>query len=145
MHTLPILVVEDDKDLLEAICATMKLAGYQTLAASNGNDAMAALQESQAGMVVSDVQMRPMDGFTLLKKIKAFNPELPVLLMTAYGDVEKAVAAMQTGACDYLLKPFDPDSLLAHIKRYVLSELEQEDKIVAKDPRTRALLSLANR
>lgn len=52
--------------------------------------------------------------------------------MTAYGDVEKAVAAMQTGACDYLLKPFDPDSLLAHIKRYVLSELEQEDKIVAK-------------
>ncbi|MDP1785769.1 response regulator, partial [Nitrosomonas sp.] len=68
MHTLPILVVEDDKDLLEAICATMKLAGYQTLAASNGNDAMAALQESQAGMVVSDVQMRPMDGFTLLKK-----------------------------------------------------------------------------
>ena len=145
MNILPILVVEDDKDLLEAICATMKLAGYQTLAASNGNDAMAALQESQAGMVVSDVQMRPMDGFTLLKKIKAFNPELPVLLMTAYGDVEKAVAAMQTGACDYLLKPFDPDSLLAHIKRYVLSELEQEDKIVAKDPRTRALLSLAKR
>ena len=48
MNTLPILVVEDDKDLLEAICATMKLAGYQTLAASNGNDAMAALQESQA-------------------------------------------------------------------------------------------------
>ena len=145
MHTLPILVVEDDKDLLEAICTTMKLAGYQTLAASNGNDAMTVLQESQVGMVVSDVQMRPMDGFTLLKKIKAFNPDLPVLLMTAYGDVEKAVAAMQTGACDYLLKPFDPDSLLAHIKRYVLSELEQDDKIVAKDPRTRALLSLAKR
>lgn len=145
MNTLPILVVEDDKDLLEAICATMKLAGYQTRAASNGNDAMTALHESQVGMVVSDVQMRPMDGFTLLKKIKSFNPELPVLLMTAYGDVEKAVAAMQTGACDYLLKPFDPDSLLAHIKRYVLSELEHEDKIVAKDPRTRALLSLAKR
>ncbi|MEQ1815917.1 MAG: sigma-54 dependent transcriptional regulator [Nitrosomonas sp.] len=145
MNILPILVVEDDKDLLEAICATMKLAGYQTLAASNGNDAMTVLQESQVGMVVSDVQMRPMDGFTLLKKIKAFNPDLPVLLMTAYGDVEKAVAAMQTGACDYLLKPFDPDSLLAHIKRHVLSELEQDDKIVAKDPRTRALLSLAKR
>jgi len=145
MNTLPILVVEDDQDLLEAICATMKLAGYQTQAASNGNDAMAALQESQVGMVVSDVQMKPIDGFTLLKKIKAFNPDLPVLLMTAYGDVEKAVAAMQTGACDYLLKPFDPDSLLAHVKHYALSELEQGDKIVAKDPRTRALLSLAKR
>ncbi len=145
MNTLPILVVEDDQDLLEAICATMKLAGYKTLATSNGNDAMAALQESQVGMVVSDVQMKPIDGFTLLKKIKAFNPELPVLLMTAYGDVEKAVTAMQTGACDYLLKPFDPDSLLAHVKRYALSELEQGDKIVAKDPRMRALLSLAKR
>jgi len=145
MNTLPILVVEDDQDLLEAICATMKLAGYQTLAASNGNDAMAALQESQIGMVVSDVQMKPIDGFTLLKKIKVFNPDLPVLLMTAYGDVKKAVAAMQTGACDYLLKPFDPDSLLAHVKHYALSELEQDDKIVAKDPRTRALLSLAKR
>ncbi len=145
MNILPILVVEDDQDLREAICATMKLAGYQTLAASNGNDAMAALQVSQVGMVVSDVQMKPIDGFSLLKKIKVFNPELPVLLMTAYGDVGKAVAAMQTGACDYLLKPFDPDSLLAHIKRHALSEPEQDDKIVAKDPRTRALLSLAIR
>ncbi|MBS0299013.1 MAG: sigma-54-dependent Fis family transcriptional regulator [Proteobacteria bacterium] len=145
MKTLPILVVEDDEDLLEAICATMKLAGYKTLAAANGNDAMAVLQQSSVGMVVSDVQMKPVDGFTLLKSIKAFDPELPVLLMTAYGDVEKAVAAMQTGACDYLLKPFDPDNLLAHVKRHVLSHPEQDDKVVAKDPRTRALLSLAKR
>lgn len=145
LKTLPILVVEDDQDLLEAICTTMKLAGYPALPASNGNTAMAILQESQVGMVVSDVQMQPVDGFTLLKKIKAFNPELPVLLMTAYGDVEKAVAAMQTGACDYLLKPFDPDNLLAHIKRHALSEPEQDGNAVAKDPRTRALLSLARR
>lgn len=145
MKTLPILVVEDDRDLLEAICATMKLAGYQTLAASNGNDAMAFLQEHPVGMVVSDVQMRPVDGLALLNKIKAFNPELPVLLMTAYGEVDKAVTAMRTGACDYLLKPFDPGSLLEHVKRYSLSESEQEDQIIAKDPRTRALLSLAKR
>lgn len=145
MKALPILVVEDDQDLLEAICTTMKLAGYPALPASNGNTAMAILQESQVGMVVSDVQMKPVDGFALLKKIKAFNPELPVLLMTAYGDVEKAVAAMQTGACDYLLKPFDPDNLLAHIKRHALSEPEQDDNVVAKDPLTRALLSLAKR
>lgn len=145
MKALPILVVEDDQDLLEAICTTMKLADYPALPASNGNTAMAILQESQVGMVVSDVQMKPVDGFALLKKIKAFNPELPVLLMTAYGDVEKAVAAMQTGACDYLLKPFDPDNLLAHIKRHALSEPEQDDNVVAKDPRTRALLSLAKR
>ncbi|PTQ87441.1 sigma-54-dependent transcriptional regulator [Nitrosomonas ureae] len=145
MKTLPILVVEDDQDLLEAICTSLKLSGYETSAACNGNDAMQALQERQIGMVVSDVQMKPIDGFTLLTKIKAFDPELPVLLMTAYADIEKAVAAMRIGACDYLLKPFDPDSLLAQIKRHALSESEQDDKVVAKDPRTRSLLSLAKR
>jgi len=145
MNTLPILIVEDDKDLLEAICATIQLAGYQTLAASNGNDAMSFLQESQVGMVVSDVQMKPIDGLTLLKQIKAFNPELPVLLMTAYREVDKAVTAMRSGACDYLLKPFDPDSLLAYIKQYALSESEQDGEIIAQDTRTRALLSLAKR
>lgn len=145
MKSLPILVVEDDEDLREAVCATMKLAGYEALAAANGHDAMTLLQQTRVGMVVSDVQMKPVDGFTLLKKIKAFDAELPVLLMTAYGDVEKAVAAMQTGACDYLLKPFDPDNLLAHVQRHALSQPEQDDKVVAKDPRTRALLSLAKR
>lgn len=145
MKALPILVVEDDQDLLEAICATIRLAGYQTLSASNGNDAMAVLQGCQVGIVVSDVQMKPIDGLTLLKKIKAFNPELPVLLMTAYREIDKAVTAMRSGACDYLLKPFDPDSLLAHIKQYSLSESEQDSQIIAIDPRTRALLSLAKR
>ncbi|MGZ0019696.1 sigma-54-dependent transcriptional regulator [Nitrosomonas sp. wSCUT-2] len=145
MRTLPILVVEDDQDLQEAICATLKLSGYQTWAASNGVDAMKILKERQIGMVVSDVQMKPIDGFALLQEIKAFEPELPVLLMTAYGDVKRAVAAMQTGACDYLLKPFDPGSLLAHVKRHALPEIEQDDKVVAKDPRTRSLLALARR
>lgn len=145
MKTLPILVVEDDQDLLEAICTSLKLSGFETSAACNGNDAMQVLQEREIGMVVSDVQMKPVDGFTLLTKIKAFDPELPVLLMTAYADIEKAVAAMRIGACDYLLKPFDPDSLLAQIKRHALSESEQHDKVVAKDPRTRSLLSLAKR
>ena len=145
MKTLPILVVEDDQDLLEAVCTTLQLAGYQICAASSGNIAMTLLQEHEIGMVVSDVQMKPMDGFTLLKKIKVFDPEIPVLLMTAYGDVEKAVAAMQTGACDYLLKPFDPDSLLAHIRRYAREDSGGDDKVIAKDPGTRSLLSLVKR
>ncbi len=145
MKTLPVLIVEDDQDLQEAICATMKLAGYQALAASNGDEAMAILQECPVGIVVSDVQMKPIDGLTLLKKIKVFNPELPVLLMTAYREIDKAVTAMRIGACDYLLKPFDPDSLLTHVERYALSEFEQDDQVIARDPRTRALLSLAKR
>ena len=143
--TLPILVVEDDQDLLEAVCATIKLSGYEAVAAANGHDALTVIQTQQIGMVVSDVQTKPMDGLTLLKKIKSLSPELPVLLMTAYREIDKAITAMRTGACDYLLKPFDPDSLLVYIKRYALSEFDQDSSMIANDPKTRALLSLARR
>lgn len=145
MKTLPILVVEDDQDLLEAVCATIELSGYQAIPTANGQDALNAIQTQQIGMVVSDVQMKPMDGLTLLKKIKALNPELPVLLMTAYREIDKAITAMRSGACDYLLKPFDPDSLLVYIKRYAFSEFDQDNAVIANDPQTRALLSLAKR
>jgi len=145
MKTLPILVVEDDQDLLEAVCTTIKLSGYEAVSASNGQDALNVIQTQQIGMVVSDVQMKPMDGLTLLKKIKTLNPELPILLMTAYREIDKAITAMRSGACDYLLKPFDPDSLLVYIKRYALSEFDQDNAVIASDPQTRSLLSLAKR
>lgn len=145
MSTLPVLIVEDDHDLLEAICMTLKLSGYSTCAASDGKKALELLQAQQIGMVISDVQMRPMDGLELLREIKAFFPDLPVLLMTAYGEVDKAVTAMRNGACDYLLKPFDPDSLLVHVKRQILSATNDEVGIIAKDPSSIALLSLAKR
>ncbi len=145
MNKLPVLIVEDDQDLLEAICTTMKLSGYQSLAASDGIEAMTLLQENEVGMVVSDVQMKPVDGLALLQQIKVFNPDLPVLLMTAYGEIDRAVAAMRSGACDYLLKPFEPNSLLAYIEQYAMTCSESENCMVAKDPCMRALLSLARR
>ncbi|MDP1559139.1 MAG: sigma-54 dependent transcriptional regulator [Nitrosomonas sp.] len=145
MKALPILIVEDDHDLLEALCATMRLAGYTTLAASDGDTALKLLQAHQVGMVVSDVQMKPMDGLILLQQIKISYPELPVLLMTAYGEVDKAVTAMRIGACDYLLKPFDPDNLLVHVKQYFTPAPNDDIGMIAKDPKTRALLSLAKR
>jgi len=145
MKLLPVLVVEDDQDLLEAICATLKLAGYQYFSASDGMEAMTLLHENPVGMVVSDIQMKPIDGLSLLQKIKAFNPDLPVLLMTAYGEIDSAITAMRGGACDYVLKPFEPDNLLAHIKRYALTCPENDACMIATDPSMRALLSLAKR
>ncbi|MCB1984711.1 MAG: sigma-54-dependent Fis family transcriptional regulator [Burkholderiales bacterium] len=145
MKKLPVLVVEDDQDLLEAVCTTIKLAGYQSFAAADGIEAMALLQENEFGMVVSDVQMKPIDGITLLQRIKVLNPDMPVLLMTAYGEIDRAITAMRSGACDYLLKPFEPDSLLAYIERYALTYAEDDGHMIAKDPHMRALLSLAKR
>jgi len=145
MKILPILVVEDDQDLLEAVCTTIQLSGYEAIPAANGQDALNVIQMQPIGMVVSDVQMKPMDGLTLLKKIKSLHPDLPVLLMTAYREIDKAITAMRSGACDYLLKPFEPDNLLVYIKRYALPEFDQDNAVIANDPKTRALLSLAKR
>jgi two-component system response regulator FlrC len=145
MTKLPVLIVEDDCDLREALCVTLGLAGYTTLAAAHGDAALALLQHQQVGLVVSDVQMQPMDGFMLLQKIKAANPALPVLLMTAYGEIGQAVEAMRAGACDYLAKPFEPASLTAQVERYLLPLEEDTAGVIARDPRTVELLSLARR
>lgn len=148
MNELSILIVEDDQDLLEAICTTVKLSGYKALGASSGATALNILNSQRIGLVISDVQMQPIDGNILLKKIKETYPDIPVLLMTAYGEINKAIAAMRAGASDYLLKPFSPDYLLTYIKNYLVTVNNQHkkyDEIVAKDPRTSAMFSLAER
>ena len=101
---LPILVVEDDPNLREAVCDTLELAGQAVVSAPGGEAALALLETQAVALVVSDVRMMPMDGIALLKAIRSRFPHLPVVLMTAYADVDRAVEAMRCGACDFLLK-----------------------------------------
>ncbi len=146
MKTLPILIVEDDRDLREALADTLAMAGYETLAAEHGEAALAWLRERKVGLVVSDVQMKPMDGHALLQAIKQDFPQVPVLLMTAYGMIDKAVDAIRKGACNYLTKPFEPDVLLAEVARFMLpSGFDGEGDVIALDPKTEAVLALARR
>ena len=144
--TLPVLLVEDDRDLLEALRATLQLAGYETVGAADGQIALAALAQQPIGLVISDVQMKPMDGLSLLAAVKTRHPAMPVVLMTAFGDVEKAVAAMRAGASDYLLKPFEPDALLSQVRRHLATaDAGQGADVIARDPRSLALFELARR
>ena len=146
IKTLPILIVEDDGDLREALCDTLALSGYQAIGVADGNAALAELARNTVGLVVTDVQMQPMDGHTLLREIKAAHPHLPVLLMTAYGMIDKAVEAMRAGACNYLTKPFEPDRLLAEVARYMLpAPADGEREVIAQDPHSQELFSLAQR
>ena len=144
-HSLPILVVEDDPSLREAIGDTLELAGRAYVAVDGGEAALQALQTQAFSIVVSDVRMMPMDGITLLKEIRARLPHLPVVLMTAYAEVEKAVDAMRAGACDFLLKPFEPSALLSHIGRYELVASETGDSVVMNDPASCDLFAIARR
>lgn len=142
---LPILVVEDDPNLREAVCDTLELAGQTVVSASGGDDALKLLAAQAVALVVSDVRMMPMDGITLLKEIRSRFPHLPVVLMTAYADVDRAVEAMRSGACDFLLKPFEPKALLEHVARYRLPEAMDDDRVIASDPVSRNLFALATR
>ena len=146
MQALPILIVEDDHDLREALSDTLKLAGYRVVEAQDGEAALKLMAGQKVGLVVSDVMMQPMDGHTLLKRIKASTPHIPVLLMTAYGMIEKAVEAMRDGAADYLTKPFDANKLLAQVAHYMLTPDDGEaGEMIAQDALSRELLTLAER
>ena len=120
MHSLPLLIVEDDHDLRDALCITLELAGHVVSPAADGSEALAAMARRQFGLVISDIQMEPLDGFGLLREIRTIHPHVPVVLMTAFGDIESAVAAMRSGASDYLAKPFEPASLLELVDRYCM-------------------------
>ena len=142
---LPVLVVEDDSNLREAIYDTLELAGQRVVSAASGEDALTLLGVQAVALVVSDVRMIPMDGITLLKEIRGRFPHLPVVLMTAFADVHRAVEAMHSGACDFLLKPFEPKALLEHVARYRLPEAMDDERVIASDPVSRNLFALAMR
>ncbi len=144
MSKLSILVVEDDAALRDALLITLETAGHQVTGAEGGPQALAYLAKHDYGMVVSDLRMEPMDGLALLAEIRTHKPGLPVLLMTAFGDVDKAVAAMRGGACDFMLKPFEPRALIEQINRYAKAPASNEGLVVA-DPATQEVLLLASR
>jgi two-component system response regulator FlrC len=147
MSQATVLVAEDDPTLREALCETLELAGYQVESACDGKSALEIMQHKSVGMVVSDVQMRPMDGHELMTQVKNTYPSIPVLLMTAYGNIEKAVSAMRDGAVDYLAKPFEAKMLVEKVEQAVLN-LDQDaehEGVVADDNKSRKLLELARK
>lgn len=144
IELLSILVVDDDPSLRDAISLILETAGHRVQLAASGPEALLELERRRFNLVISDLRMDPMDGLELLSRIRATNPLLPVLLMTAFGDVDKAVAAMRGGACDFLMKPFESEVLLESVRRYARVAPSQED-MVAEDPRTRSVLAMAAR
>ncbi|KAB0548733.1 sigma-54-dependent Fis family transcriptional regulator [Pseudomonas argentinensis] len=142
-----VLLVEDDRALREALADTLELGGHDYRAVDCAEAALLAIGEEAFGLVISDVNMPGMDGHQLLCAIRERQPQLPVLLMTAFGAVERAVEAMRRGAADYLVKPFEPKVLLALVARHALGHaggLEQ-DGPVAREPASLQLLELAAR
>ncbi len=159
-HNIRLLVVDDEKNQRELLQGFLQKKGYATQAAESGDQALAWLKENVCEVVLTDHKMPGMDGTTLLKKIKALYPETWVVLMTAYGTVERAVEAMKQGAYDYLSKPIDLEELLCLLERVENSilltwenrQLRQELKekfsfegLVTQSPKMEEVLSLVAR
>ncbi|SIS12129.1 sigma-54-dependent transcriptional regulator [Pseudomonas sp. A214] len=143
---IKVLLVEDDRALREALADTLVLAGHDYTAVGSAEDALLAVAQEAFGLVVSDVNMPGMDGHQLLGLLRARQPQLPVLLMTAHGAVERAVDAMRQGAADYLVKPFEPKALLDLVARHALgSPAVEGEGPVAIEPASAQLLALAAR
>lgn len=145
--TIKVLLVEDDHSLREALGETLELAGHDYRAVGSAEDALLAAGETSFSLVISDVNMPGMDGHQLLAQLRSRYPQLPVLLMTAHGSVDRAVDAMRQGAADYLVKPFEPKALLALVARHALGRLGPADGEgpIAVEPASVQLLNLAAR
>jgi len=139
-----VLVVEDDAALREALVDTLRAAGLSALAAHDARSALQALASEEIGLVISDVQMPGANGYELLSSIKQLRPYLPVVLMTAYGTVAQAVAAMREGATDYIVKPFDAQALIEMAQRQLAARV-LPNELVAVDPESKRCLCLARR
>jgi DNA-binding NtrC family response regulator len=161
MKKLNILVVEDGQSQREMLRDFLVREGHTVAEAENGDTAIQSVLKGHFDMILLDYKMPGMDGMQVLKEVKKINPEIDVIIITAYGTIETAVEAMKEGAIDYITKPVEFDDLLIHVDRVserrtlireneiLRKELKEKgvtmDKIIFQSPKMNVLINMANR
>ncbi len=112
-----VLIVDDLLSIHEMLNAVIQPTGFATAFTTDGEKALARYKAEKFDLVLADIDMKPMDGITLLKQLKLYDPSCVIIIMTAYASTESAVQALKYGAFDYLQKPFKVDELIATLKR----------------------------
>jgi two-component system NtrC family response regulator len=112
-------VVDDDRNLLKILSLTLKAGGHEVASFSAGQDAIAAMNAGVPDALVTDLQMPGMDGVELLRAAKEIHGELPIILLTAHGSIDRAVEAMKAGAYDFLTKPVDNEKLFVTVRNAI--------------------------
>jgi two-component system, OmpR family, response regulator len=111
-----LLVVDDEPNIVELLSASLRFAGYDVSTASNGTEALRKAKEVDPDLVVLDVMMPGLDGFDVVRRLRAEDRHVPVLFLTARDAVEDKVKGLQTGGDDYVTKPFSLDELVARVR-----------------------------
>jgi two-component system, NtrC family, response regulator HydG len=112
-----VVVVDDDHDMVSALCDILRQAGYQPLGAHSGVEAIAIVERESPDVLISDLRMAGMSGHGLQAELKRLAPDLPVIIITAFGSIQTAVESMKLGAFDYITKPFSNSELLLLVAR----------------------------
>ena len=129
----PILLVEDKDSLRTMLRHALEAQDHTVIEARDQAEAIAALQTTRPGVVLSDLRLPNGDGFGVLRAAKEIDPELPVIVMTAFGSIQDAVAAMKEGALDFLAKPVDPDHLLLMVERALAQRRLATENLLLKE------------
>jgi len=126
-----ILVVDDEKNIRDALVKILNKEGYNTLSAAEGKEALGILREKDVNLILTDLKMPAMDGLELLTACKMIKPNVVVILISAYGTIEKAISAIKDGAYDFIVKPFKRSALIEVVNRAIAAQtLNVQDKLV---------------
>jgi len=152
-----ILVVDDEAIIRDSLRDWLSDAGYQVFTAENGHQALEIMEKERLGIVIADLVMPGMDGIELMKTAKEINPNIEVIIITAYGSIATAIAAMKEGAYDYIEKPFCPERAELLVKKLVehqglieenislhqkLEERYRFENIIAKSPKMQQVIEV---
>ncbi len=129
-----VLIVDDLLSIHEMLDAVIQPTGYSTAFATDGEKGLARYKEERFDLVLADIDMKPMDGITLLKQLKVYDPSAVVIIMTAYASTESAIQALKFGAFDYLQKPFRVDELISTLRRGIEFREFQAKRVSAAVP-----------
>lgn len=122
-----ILIVDDNEILRFTLTELLEESGFQCNAVEDGQKALAEIKRNSYELIILDMRLPGMNGFEILKKIKAIKKDIPVIMLTAFGDIKTAVEAMKHGAHDFMTKPFDNDAMIIAIKKSLeMKYLKQE-------------------
>jgi DNA-binding NtrC family response regulator len=127
-----ILIVDDELIVRESLGNWLKEEGYSVDTSDNGMDALEKIKSQGRDLVIADVKMPGMDGIELLERCKKVDPDLQVLVMTAYASIDTAVQAMKKGAFDYIVKPFNPEDVTRIIQRALKFKMLEQENILLK-------------
>ena len=127
MEDCRILVVDDEDYMRVVVVETLQRAGYAAMTVSNAQEAIELMAHRKFSIVITDVKMPGMDGFKLFQKIKELHPEVAIIIMTGYPDIQDAIHALKLGAVDYLQKPFMPQKLTDLVAQFI--DYQQDDSV----------------